>query len=178
MARRTAGLARVGRVAGPVAPHDGPVHRGPTTRCGCCRNLGVNSFANFGPGRAKQYVAVNHDGQLIGDSVLFHLEENLFDLVGHPMVLDWVQYHLETGEYDATTERDDNSYDREAGRPPKMYRYEVQGPNAVALLERVTGAPVPPVKFFHMTTFTIAGRQVRALRHGMAGQPGFELFGP
>ncbi|MGW3443493.1 hypothetical protein [Streptomyces sp. NPDC001076] len=141
-------------------------------------DLGVNSFANFGPGRAKQYVAVNHDGQLIGDSVLFHLEENLFDLVGHPMVLDWVQYHLETGEYDATTERDYNSYDREAGRPPKVYRYEVQGPNAVALLERVTGAPVPPVKFFHMTTFTIAGRQVRALRHGMAGQPGFELFGP
>ena len=29
-----------------------------------------------------------------------------------------------------------------------------------------------------MTTFTIAGKPVRALRHGMAGQPGFELFGP
>ncbi|MFF7474398.1 aminomethyl transferase family protein [Streptomyces sp. NPDC008092] len=141
-------------------------------------DLGVNSFARFGPGHAKQYVAVNHDGQLIGDAVLFHLEENRFDLVGHPMVLDWVQYHLETGEYDATTERDDNSYDREAGRPPRVYRYEVQGPNAVGLLERVTGAPVPPVGFFRMTTFTIAGRQVRALRHGMAGQPGFELFGP
>ena len=29
-----------------------------------------------------------------------------------------------------------------------------------------------------MTEFTIAGRPVRALRHGMAGQPGFEMFGP
>ena len=29
-----------------------------------------------------------------------------------------------------------------------------------------------------MTEFTIAGRRVRGLRHGMAGQPGFELFGP
>jgi syringate O-demethylase len=29
-----------------------------------------------------------------------------------------------------------------------------------------------------MTEFTIAGRRVRALRHGMVGQPGFELFGP
>jgi syringate O-demethylase len=29
-----------------------------------------------------------------------------------------------------------------------------------------------------MATFTIGGRQVRALRHGMVGQPGFELFGP
>ena len=25
---------------------------------------------------------------------------------------------------------------------------------------------------------TIAGKTVRALRHGMAGQPGFEFFGP
>jgi syringate O-demethylase len=29
-----------------------------------------------------------------------------------------------------------------------------------------------------MANFTIAGKQVRALRHGMVGQPGFELFGP
>jgi len=29
-----------------------------------------------------------------------------------------------------------------------------------------------------MTDFQIAGRRVRALRHGMVGQPGFELFGP
>jgi vanillate/3-O-methylgallate O-demethylase len=34
------------------------------------------------------------------------------------------------------------------------------------------------VKFFHMTDFRLAGHRVRALRHGMAGQPGFELFGP
>jgi glycine cleavage system aminomethyltransferase T len=29
-----------------------------------------------------------------------------------------------------------------------------------------------------MTTFRIAGKTVRVLRHGMVGQPGFELFGP
>jgi syringate O-demethylase len=29
-----------------------------------------------------------------------------------------------------------------------------------------------------MTTLTIAGKQVGALRHGMAGQPGWELYGP
>jgi syringate O-demethylase len=29
-----------------------------------------------------------------------------------------------------------------------------------------------------MAVFTIAGKPVRALRHGMVGQPGFELFGP
>jgi glycine cleavage system aminomethyltransferase T len=140
-------------------------------------DLAVNTFADFGPGKAKQFVAVAPDGHLIGDAILFHLEENSFDLVGHPMVIDWVTFHLDRGDYEATAERDDNSIVRQSG-PPRLYRYELQGPTAPALVEQVTGAPAPDVKFFNMTGFTIAGKQVHGLRHGMAGQPGFELFGP
>jgi vanillate/3-O-methylgallate O-demethylase len=140
-------------------------------------DLAVNSFAGFGPGKAKQFVAVNPDGHLIGDGILFHLEEDSFDLVGHPMVIDWVTFHLERGAYDATAERDDNSSVRRSG-PPRLYRYELQGPTAAAIVERVTSSPLPEVRFFSMAEFTIAGTRVRGLRHGMAGQPGFELFGP
>lgn len=140
-------------------------------------DLGVNSFKNFGPSKAKQYVAANDEGQLIGDAVLFHLDEGHYDLVGHWMVLDWVQYHLEAGGYDATTVRDDNSHVRTAA-PPLAYRYELQGPTAGPLMEKATGGPLPAARFFGMSSFTIAGRAVRGLRHGMAGQPGFELFGP
>ncbi len=139
-------------------------------------DLGVNSFANFQVDNAKQFIAVNHEGYLIGDAILFYLAEESFDLVGHPMVIDWVQYHLETGDYDASFVRDGNSLVRDGD--PVLYRYELQGPHALALMEVLIGAPVPPTKFFHMATFTIAGLTVRSLRHGMAGQPGFELFGP
>lgn len=139
---------------------------------------GVNTFRNFWPGRAKQYVAVSEAGYFIGDAILFHLDENRFDLVGHPTVANWLQYSAEAGGYRVTVERDDNSVDRPAGQPPKLYRYELQGPAAGAVVAAVTGAPLPDVKFFHMTDFLIAGHRVRALRHGMAGQPGFELFGP
>lgn len=142
------------------------------------RDTGVNSFENFAVDKAKQFVAVNHEGYLIGDAILFHLEEDVFDLVGWFMVLDWVQYIGETGDYDVTFERDANSLMREPGVAPKLYRYELQGPNALALMEKLTGAPVPQTRFFHMATFTIDGLEVRSLRHGMAGQPGFELFGP
>src|SRR6202453_1654414 len=45
-------------------------------------------------------------------------------------------------------------------------------------MEKVTGKPAPDIRFFHMDVMTIAGREVRALRHGMVGQPGWELFGP
>lgn len=141
------------------------------------RGLAVNTFEGFGVDKAKQFVAVNPDGQLIGDAILFHLEDELFDLVGHPMVIDWVLFHLQRGEHDVTAERDENSAVRTDG-PPRLYRYELQGPTAAAVLEQATGQPLPETKFFHMATFTIAGATVRGLRHGMAGQPGFELFGP
>lgn len=139
-------------------------------------DTGVNSFANFPVDAAKQFIAVNHEGYLIGDAILFHLEEHVFDLVGWHMVLDWVQFHGETGDYDVSFERDASSIVR-AG-DPKLYRFEIQGPNALALMEKLIGGEVPPTKFFGMATFSIAGVTVRSLRHGMAGQPGFELFGP
>jgi Glycine cleavage system T protein (aminomethyltransferase) len=140
------------------------------------QDLAVNSFANFRPNSAKQFIAVNHEGYVIGDAILFHLDEDSFDLVGHPMAIDWVRFHAEKGGYDVELELDGNSIVRQG--PPKLYRYELQGPNALAIVERLIGGEVPPTRFFGMAAFTIADRRVRALRHGMAGQPGFELFGP
>ena len=140
--------------------------------------LAVNSFKDFGPNKAKQFVACNHDGYVIGDVILFHLEQNRFNLVGRPSVHNWVQYHCETGGYDVRLERDERTVARPGPIVRKAYRFQVQGPNALKVIEKATGASVPNVKFFNMTEFTIGGRRVRALRHGMVGQPGFELFGP
>jgi len=141
--------------------------------------LGVNTFKNFGPMKAKQYVPCNYDGYVIGDVVLFHLEQNRFNLVGRPSVHNWVQYHAETGGYNVKLDRDERTVARADNKVErKQYRFQVQGPNALKVVEKATGAPVPDVKFFNMTEFTIAGKRVLALRHGMAGAPGFELFGP
>jgi glycine cleavage system aminomethyltransferase T len=141
-------------------------------------DLGVNSFKGFEPNRAKQFVACNYDGYVIGDVILFFLDKDLFNLVGRPSVHSWVQYHAETGPYNVTLERDERSVARPGPIVRKAYRYQVQGPNAMKVIEKATGKPAPDLKFFHITTIIIAGRNVRALRHGMAGQPGLELFGP
>jgi len=47
-------------------------------------SLGVNTFANFQVNKAKQFVACNHDGYVIGDGILFFLDENRVSLVGRP----------------------------------------------------------------------------------------------
>lgn len=139
-------------------------------------DLGVNSFKNFKVNQAKQFVACNPHGYVIGDAILFYLDENKFNLVGRPPVHNWVQYNLETRGYKVLAERDERSAVNQGRR--KTFRYQVQGPQAVRVMEKVTGKPVPDIKFFHMDEFQVAGRRVRALRHGMVGQPGWELFGP
>ncbi|HEX4076252.1 MAG TPA: hypothetical protein VHX49_12700 [Candidatus Acidoferrales bacterium] len=140
--------------------------------------LGVNSFKGFEPNKAKQFVPCNYDGYVIGDVVLFYLEKDLFNLVGRPSVHNWVQYHCETGRYNAKCERDERAAARSGPIVRKVYRFQVQGPNAMKVIEKVTGKPAPDLKFFNMTSISIAGHEVRALRHGMAGQPGLEIFGP
>jgi vanillate/3-O-methylgallate O-demethylase len=139
-------------------------------------DLAVNSFKNFKVNQAKQFVACNHDGHVIGDAILFYLDENTFSLVGRPPAENWVQYNLETGRYNAKAERDERSAVNQGRR--KFFRYQVQGPNALKVMEKVTGRPTPDIRFFNMSVITIAGRDIRALRHGMVGQPGWEIFGP
>ena len=140
-------------------------------------DLGVNTMKNFKPNKGKQFIACNHSGYVIGDAILFFLEENKLNIVGRPTAHNWVQYNVETGGYKVTTERDDRSFVNKAGRR-KVFRYQVQGPHAVTVMEKVTGKATPDIRFFNMDSFDIAGRQVRALRHGMVGQPGWELWGP
>ncbi|HYR92218.1 MAG TPA: aminomethyl transferase family protein [Terriglobia bacterium] len=139
-------------------------------------DLGVNTFNNFKLNQAKQFIACNPDGYVIGDAILFPLDKNKFNLVGRPPAHNWVQYNLETGGYDAKAEKDERSFVNQGKR--KVFRYQVQGPNAAKVMQKVTGKPVPDIRFFYMDTFKIAGRDIRALRHGMVGQAGWEIFGP
>lgn len=140
--------------------------------------LGINSFKGFEIDKAKQFVPCTPEGYVIGDVILFYLAENTFNLVGRAPVIEWVEYHAATGGYDVTIERDERTAMRYDPSTRKSYRFQIQGPNAMKVIEKVTGKPAPELKFFNMTWMEIGGRKVRALRHGMAGQPGFELFGP
>jgi vanillate/3-O-methylgallate O-demethylase len=140
-------------------------------------DLGVNSFANFAVNKAKQFVACNSEGYVIGDAILFYLDENRLSLVGRPSVHNWVQYHAETGDYDVTCERDERTAVNPTGKR-KLYRFQVQGPTALQVLQRANGGSLPEIKFFNMGELSIGGHTVRALHHGMSGAPGMELFGP
>lgn len=139
-------------------------------------SLSVNSFKNYKRDSAKQIVVCNHDGYVIGDGVLCALEDDKSLIIGRPPVSNWVQFQAETGGWNVKVTRDDRALQNSS--PRKLYRFEVQGPNAWKILEKVNGGPIADFKFFSMSEITIAGRKVRCLKHGMSGAPGLELWGP
>ena len=143
-------------------------------------HLAVNTFSNFPVNRAKQFVPCSYDGYIIGDGILFHLEEGKYVFVGRAPTANWIQFHGETGGFDVQIVKDDRSPSRPMGKPVmrKHYRYQIQGPNAEKVIQKLNGGPFADIKFFHMDYIKIKGRKVRALRHGMAGAPGLEIWGP
>ncbi len=142
----------------------------------------INSFKNFKVDKAKQYVPVTPEGYVIGDVILFYLAEEEFSLVGRAPAIEWVEFHAQYpkadgSKWDVTVERDERTAMRSDG-VRKNYRFQLQGPNAMKTLEKAMGQTPPDLKFFNMAHVDINGKDVIALRHGMAGQPGYELFGP
>jgi glycine cleavage system aminomethyltransferase T len=138
--------------------------------------LALNKFDPFQVRRAKQIVLAGHDGNMIADAILFREEDEFFRVVGAPFASDWLLYNAENTAFDVSAEKNDNWSVRQ--QPRDVFRVQVQGPNALALMKEVTGGTLPDIKFFFIGEVRIAGRTVRALRHGMAGTPGFEIYGP
>jgi vanillate/3-O-methylgallate O-demethylase len=90
-----------------------------------------------------------------------------------------LQFQAEQG-YDVEYRYDDRSPSRPYGKAVsrEVWRFQIQGPNAWQIIEKVNGGPVDQVKFFKMGYMNVAGAQIRTLRHGMAGAPGLEIWGP
>jgi len=140
----------------------------------------INSVENFDIDLAKQYVPVNEDGYVVGDGILFRESEDEFLFVGRAPAGNWLRYHGETGDYpNLEIETDRRSPMNPMGQPVarKYWRFQIQGPNAWAVIDKLNGSPLEQLKFFRMSHMNIAGERVRTLRHGMSGAPGLEIWG-
>jgi glycine cleavage system aminomethyltransferase T len=144
-------------------------------------DTGINSMANLGRNRAKQFVACNYDGRVIADAVLFGIEDDEYSLVGTPIAPNWVAYQAEAGGYDVEVRHDERSPSNPTGR--RTYRYQLNGPRTQDIIEKASGGAFEHIRFFRMGEIEIAGTPLRALNHTMSGVPGeeytgLELMGP
>jgi len=141
----------------------------------------INSVATFPVNRAKQYVPTTASGHVIGDGILFHEAEDEYVYVGRAPASNWLMYHGETGGYsnlDVTVDRRSPSRPYGDAVSRRYYRFQIQGPAAWQVIEKLNGGPLEQLKFFSMSEMQIGGANVRTLRHGMAGAPGLEVWGP
>jgi glycine cleavage system aminomethyltransferase T len=139
-------------------------------------SIAVNSFATFGPDKAKQLVAVTPDGHVIGDGILFALDKEEFSLVGRPVAPNYAAFKAQTGAFDIEITRDVRTLER--GGQRLIFRYQLQGPNALLVLEKALGKSLPKIKPFNIGHLEIAGVPVRALNHTMSRRTGLEITGP
>ncbi|HEX3088805.1 MAG TPA: hypothetical protein VHQ23_09115, partial [Ilumatobacteraceae bacterium] len=140
-------------------------------------SLAVNSFETFGVGRSRHTVMCSPEGYLIGDGILYSVAPEELVLVGRAAGHNWVRYTAETGGFDVSIEADEIFSHNAAGKRT-VYRYQLEGPDAPALIEQLTGAPLPNAPWSEIFPVTIAGHHAWAQRHTMAGNPGCEFFGP
>jgi len=138
--------------------------------------VSANNYRDFAIGQAKQFIAVSYDGNLVMDGILMRTGEETYTLSGVSAAQNWVKYHAERGGYDVSYETDPESSFR-GGADPRLFRFQIQGPAALQVYESAFGQAAPEVRFFHSADVDWQGRRFRALRHGMAGQAGFELIG-
>ena len=142
--------------------------------------VGINGFANFDLNRAKHFVPVTPAGHVIGDMIIFRERTDKFILVGRAPTANWVRFQAARGEWKVRLFHDPRSNSRPDGERilRTHYRFQIQGPDAPAIFEKINGGPVPDIKFFHVNEINIGSKKVQALRHGMAGAPGLEIWGP
>ena len=143
-------------------------------------HTGINSFANFDLNRAKHFVPVTPAGHVIGDVIIFRERADKFVLVGRAPTCNWLKFQAAIGKWSVRVTHDPRSDSRPDGRAiyRTHYRFQIQGPEANAIFDKINGGPVPDIKFFHVQWINVGSKKVQALRHGMAGAPGLEIWGP
>ena len=124
----------------------------------------VNSFAKFAIGQSKHAIHCNADGKVIHEGILSRLGADEFMLFGRGGF--WVDYKLRHSRYDAVSESDD------------WFNFQVSGPHSIFVVEKAAGESIRHIAYMHSGKIHIAGREVLALRQGVAGEVGYELQGP
>ncbi|MDN2581037.1 aminomethyltransferase family protein [Aquibium sp. ELW1220] len=141
---------------------------------------GINAFGNFDLNRAKHYVPVTPNGHVIGDHIIFRERQDKFVLVGRAPTSNWLMFCAAWGKWNVRIKHDPRSPSRPEGERVLRthYRYQIQGPDAPKIFEKMNGGPIQEIKFFHVDWINIGSKKVQALRHGMSGAPGLEIWGP
>ena len=127
-----------------------------------------NDAAKLTPGRAQYSCLPNNDGGIVDDLIVYMIAENEYMLVVNASNIEkdwnWINQHNNSGV--ALTNDSD-----------KYSLFAVQGPKAIAVLQKITKVDLASIKYYHFAIGIIGGVQdVIISATGYTGSGGFELY--
>ena len=132
------------------------------------QSVTTNDLSNLPYGKAQYTCLPNGKGGIIDDIVIYHYEYQKYLLVVNASNTEkdwnWLNQHLIDGvEMDNATDW--------------MAQLAIQGPKAMAVLQKLTDVDLSAIKYFHFTVGTMAGLDDIIISNtGYTGAGGFELY--
>ena len=125
-------------------------------------------------GLGRYHVICSEDGGIIDDAIVYNLAENRFLLVVNAGNADtdraWLTSQM--NEFAADGDVDVELVDRSLDNA----MIAVQGPNAVSMLDELTGDEAGLTTRFHAGEATLDGERILTVRTGYTGEDGFEIM--
>lgn len=121
-------------------------------------------------------VPISHDGYVIGDGILFYLAENelvfvVAALLQSTGLSSTAKQPVSTCEYIHDDRSSSAPYGKAVSR--HHYRYQIQGPNAKQIIDKLNGGPIAECEVLQHGLHQHAGPQsaLFAPRHGQRTWP-------
>jgi len=135
------------------------------------QHVSMNDASRLAIGQAQYSALLYPQGTFVDDVVVHRLGEDEYLLVINAGTrekdFNWVRDH--TRQFDCAVENLSDDFTQIA----------IQGPKAVNLLQKLTGADLSAVKFYWVTHGTVCGlKNTLIARTGYTGEDGFEIYIP
>lgn len=132
------------------------------------QHVTINDASKLKPGMAQYSAMCYENGGLIDDLLIYMLDENEYMVVVNASNIE-KDFNWITGR---------NQFDAEVeNRSPQMCLLAVQGPDSVAVLQKLTDTDLSSIKFYTFKKGSLAGVDNFILSAtGYTGEKGFELY--
>jgi glycine cleavage system T protein (aminomethyltransferase) len=134
------------------------------------QHVTCNDVSRLAPGRIQYSAVTTPEGTFVDDLLVMKVAELDYLLVinagNTPKDVDWLHYHAKG--YDVRVENVSRAWCQLA----------LQGPKAQEILQPLTSAVLPAIKYYGFERADVAGVSCLVSRTGYTGEDGFELYGP
>lgn len=133
----------------------------------------TNDISRLAPGEAMYTLLSNENGGVVDDLIVYR---NPAGQDGYMIVLNAANTAKDIAWWEAARQRRADLGVELHDISPETSMIAIQGPNAVAITQRVTSDPLGELAYFTWCDGQIAGVPARIARTGYTGEDGFEFY--